>query len=197
MEVYLELNRRFGTGYQIRVLHGPVDKTYDLEPYTLYDAGQCADIAVTEFNKMFGTSFKTHQVMHVTEEGLKANAGRDFASAKMLKDIQSGQFNLSTPGGQDFTRGEVDGEEQCLLTGRGTILTVYFIWVEDKNPKAREGLLRYCQYIASHGYKGGATKALAELDAKDDKDAAVEWIKQSYARYVSDDAALIQFVLAQ
>lgn len=196
MEIYLELNQRFGTGYQIRVIHGPVNKVFDLEPYNLYEAGQCADVAVTEFNKMFGTASKPHQVMHITEEGLKANAGNDLASAKMLKDIQSGQFNLSTPGGQDFTKGEVDGEEQYLLSGRGTILTIYFCWADDKNQKARETLLRYCQYIAAHGYKGGASKALAELISKK-KDAAIEWIRQSYARHVHDDAALIQFVLPQ
>lgn len=194
MQVYLELNQRYGTGYQVRVLAGPVDKLYNEEPLTLYEAGNAAGIAIDGLNRVMGTSYEPHQVIRITEEALQANAGRDLASAKMLKDIQNGTHEYSSPADNDFKKDVIDGEEQFLLSGRGTVLTIYFCWKDDKNKKARESLLRYCQYIASHGYKRGATKALNELGGLD-KDRAAAWIKKTYARHVKDDAALIEYIL--
>lgn len=197
MEIYMELNQRYGRGFQLRVMHGPMDKVYDEEPLTMYEAGAYAGTLLEMLNKELGTSYKPHQVLRVTQEAMEVNSkAGDFAAARMLHDINSGKYELSTPGGCDFKETTIDGEEQILLTGRGVVLISYFSWLDDKLPKAREALRHYCEYIAAHGFKDGATKALAELDSLN-KDAAMEWIRKTYARHVHDDAALIQFVMGQ
>lgn len=66
----------------------------------------------------------------------------------------------------------------------------------NKNGQAREGLRRYCEYICAHGRKGGATKALLDLDGLEHEEA-VAWIKRTYVRHVQDDAALVRYVLGQ
>lgn len=196
MEIYLELNQRLGAGYQIRIVHGPMDKTFDEEPLTLYEAGSYAGMLLEEVNRELHTHYEPHKVLRISNEGLEANAGRDLASAKMLRDIQSGRFQYSTPGGEDFKKTVIDGEEEHLFSGRGTVLVTYFCWLDDKNQLARAALRRYCEYICAHGFKGGVMKALSELDRLD-KDRAVEWIRRTYARHVHDDAALIQYLLPE
>ena len=44
MEIRFELNQRHGRGFQIRLVHGPVNKVYDQEPMNLYQAGAYAII---------------------------------------------------------------------------------------------------------------------------------------------------------
>lgn len=197
MEIYLELNQRHGRGFQLRLVHGPMNKVFDEEPWTMYEAGACAGTLLDMMNKELGTDYKPHQVLRVTGEAVEVNSkAGDFGAARMLQDAKSGRYELSTPAGQDIKKGVVDGEEQVLLSGRGTVLLCYFMWRDDKTPKARETLRRYCEYIAVHGFRGGATKALAELDGLD-KDRAMEWIRRTYARHVRDDAAMIHYVLGQ
>lgn len=194
MEILLDLNRRLGTGYQIRIMHGVLDKTFDEEPLTLYEAGAYAGTLLEEVNEAFGTKYKPYQVVHTTLEGLEANAKRDLASARMLQDIKSEKYAYCTPAKEDFRKTIINGKEDYLLSGRGVVLTTYFCWTDDKNEKARSALLRYCQYIATRGFKGGATKAMQALGGLD-KDRAVDWIRQTYARYVDDDATLIAFLM--
>lgn len=195
MEIYLELNRRYGRGFQLRVVHGPMSKVYDKKPWTMYEVGAAAGMLLEILNKELGTSYQIHQVLQVTQEALEINSkDGDFAAWRMLHDINSGKYELSTPAATDCRKVVIDGKEEIAFTGRGTVLVTYFCWVDDQLPKAREALRRYCEYIAVHGFKGGAAKALAELEALD-KDHAVEWIKRTYARYVHDDGALIQFVM--
>lgn len=88
----------------------------------------------------------------------------------------------------------IDGKEEVVLTGCGVMLLTYFSWTDDKIPKAYESLKRYCQYLASHGYGGGTTKILTELERKN-KDEGADWIKSSYDNFVKDDYSLINYVL--
>lgn len=198
MEIFMELNQRYGRGFQLRVVHGPMDKTYDAEPWTMYEAGAAAGTLLEILNKSLGTRYQPHQVLRVTQEAMEVNSkAGDFAAARMLHDIKSNKFELSTPAGSDYVKTEIDGKEEIAFTGRGVILLSYFSWLDDKLPKAREAMQHYCEYIAAHGFKGGAAKALAEWDRCPNKDAAVEWIRKTYARHVRDDATLIQFVMGQ
>lgn len=195
MEIYMELNQRFGRGFQLRVLHGPMDKVYDTEPWTMSEAGAHAGLLLEMINKELGTKYQPHQVLRVTNEAMEVNAKYgDFSSARMLQDIQSKKFELSTPFTQDFRKDVIDGEEQILLTGRGVVIFSCFTWKKENNQKAKEAMRRYCEYIAVHGFKGGAKKALAEVERLEDA-AAVEWIRKTYARHVHDDKGLIQYVM--
>lgn len=88
----------------------------------------------------------------------------------------------------------LNGKPEMMLSARGVMLFHLVSWKEDGNEKAHNGLRRYCEYITMHGYPGGASAALAELDNMG-KDQGAAWIKRTIARYVQDSSALIQYVM--
>ena len=196
MEIRFELNQRHERGFQLRLVHGPVNKVYDQEPMNLYQAGAYATTLLEMVNKELGTDYKPQQVFRVPGEALEANARTDFAAARMLQDIKSGTFDLSVPAGPDMKEMMVDGKKELMLSGRGVVLFYYSAWKDDGNIKAFDGLRRYCEYIAAHGYRGGAAKALSELKHTG-KDEAAAWIRRTYARHVHDDESLMQYVIVQ
>ncbi len=196
MEIRFEFNQRHRRGFQLRLVRGPVNKVYDEEPMNLYQAGAYATTLLEMVNKELGTDYKPEQVFRVPGEALEANAGTDFAAARMLQDIKSGTFDLSVPAGPDMKEMMVDGKKELMLSGRGVVLFYYSAWKEDGNGKALDGLRRYCEYIAAHGCRGGAAKALSELKRMG-KDDAAAWIRRTYARHVQDDESLMQYVIVQ
>lgn len=196
MEIRFEFNQRHGRGFQLRLVHGPVDKVYDEEPMNLYQAGAYATTLLEMVNKELGADYKPQQVFRIPGEALEANAGTDFAAARMLQDIKSGAFDLSVPAGPDVKEMMVDGKKELMLSGRGVVLFYYSAWKEDGNGKALDGLRRYCEYIAAHGCRGGAAKALSELKRMG-KDDAAAWVRRTYARHVQDDDSLMQYVIVQ
>lgn len=88
----------------------------------------------------------------------------------------------------------LDGKPEVMLSARGVMLFHLSSWIKDENEKAHNGLRRYCEYITMHGYPGGAGKALAELDELGKGEDAA-WIKRTFASYVQDEAALIQYMM--
>lgn len=88
----------------------------------------------------------------------------------------------------------IDGKPEVMLSARGVVLFHLSSWKVDGNEKAHDGLRRYCEYITMHGYPGGASKALAALDGMD-KPQGTSWVKQTFARYVQNEAALIQYMM--
>lgn len=197
MEIFMELNQRFGRGFQLHVMHGPVDMTYDSEPWSMYDAGACVGTLLEELNKEFNTGYQPHQVLRVTQEALEVNAKNgDFAAARMLRDIKTKRYELSTPAKCDACETVVDGKDEILFSARGVVLVSYFSWKDDQLPKAHKAMRNYCEYICARGYHGGASKALRKWEGMD-KDAAVEWVRKTYARHVHDDADMIQYVMGR
>lgn len=194
MEIRMELNERHGHGFQIRLVRGPVNKVYDNEPLNLYEAGAYANTLLEMVNKELGTAYTLNQVVKVPEDALTANASTDFGAARMLQDIRSKTFALSTPAQQDMKMMEVDGQEEAMLSARGVVLFYLSAWKLDGNEKAHDGLRGYCEYIAAHGCKGGASKLLEELDGLDKGEDAA-WIRRTFAQYVQDQTALMQYVL--
>ena len=94
----------------------------------------------------------------------------------------------------DVAEMEVGGKMEAMLSARGVVLLCLSAWRLDKTPKALYSLRRYCEYISAHGYRGGAAKALAELESLDDGQAKA-WIRRTYARYVSDQLAMVNYVM--
>lgn len=88
----------------------------------------------------------------------------------------------------------LDGKLETMLSARGVVLFHLSAWKVDGNEKAHNGLRRYCEYITMHGYPGGAGMALAELDRLGEGEDAA-WIKRTFARYVQDERALIQYMM--
>lgn len=198
MEIRLETNQRYGRGFQLRMIHGPFDRTFDDQPWTLYEAGAAAEGLLDAVNQEMGTAYKLTQVCAIPEDALTTNANTDFAAARMLQDIRSKRYDLSVPAGEDYKTMEIDGEEEILLTARGVVLTFYAAWKDDGNQKAHDGLRRYCEYLASHGYRGGASKALSELESLATEEEVVEWIRRTYARYVPDSGSgLMEYLLGR
>lgn len=136
MEIRFELRR----GFQIRLVHGPVNKVYDQEPMNLYQAGACANKLLDELNRELGTSYTPQQVFRVPGEALEANARTDFAAARMLQDIKSGAFDLSIPAGPDVKEMMVDGKKELMFSGRGVVLFYHSVWKDNQNEKALDGL---------------------------------------------------------
>lgn len=89
----------------------------------------------------------------------------------------------------------INGKPELALSARGVVLFYLDAWREESNQKAHDGLRLYCEYITLHGYQGGASKALKELDGMD-KDAATAWIKRTFAQYVQDQNALMEYILS-
>lgn len=194
MEILLELNQKYGTGYQVHLLHGPVDSVMDVEPFTLYDAAQGAQIAVDEINKAMQTDYKLWECMKITDEALQANKSRDFASAQLFQDIKTGRHKLTQPKPTyDIMKRDVDGEEEILFTGRGVVLFCFLTWVDEKNAKSKLFLQRYCNLIAMRGYGKGASEILAEVLAMG-KDEGVDWVRDTYDKYIHDDMEAMQIM---
>jgi len=100
-------------------------------------------------------------------------------------------FDLKGAEEMDYKEADIAGKPETVLSGRGVVLFCYSAWVNDHMPKARDALVRYCQYIAFHGFKGGASKALTELDSRQDGAA---WIRQTYDRYIQNPAAMVDYL---
>ena len=88
----------------------------------------------------------------------------------------------------------VDGKKKLVLCPLGVLAVFFNGWREHGNQQLHNGLRRYCEYICMHGYRGGATKALAELDSLD-MDRAVSWMGRTYSCYVKDGHAMLGYVL--
>jgi len=88
----------------------------------------------------------------------------------------------------------LDGKPELMLSARGVVLFYLSAWKLDGNEKAHVGIRRYCEYITLHGCRGGAEKALTELDGMD-RDEAIAWVKQTFTRYVQDQTALMKYML--
>lgn len=88
----------------------------------------------------------------------------------------------------------LDGEPEVMLSARGVVLFHLSAWKVDGNEKAHDGLRRYCEYITMHGYRRGASEALAALDGMD-KPQGIAWVKRTFGRYVQDERTLIQYMM--
>ena len=94
----------------------------------------------------------------------------------------------------DVTEMVVDGNLETMLSARGLVLFHLSAWKVDGNEKAHNGLRRYCEYITMHGYQGGASAAMETLDNMD-KEHGIAWIKRTFAEYVRNQSALIQYMM--
>lgn len=101
------------------------------------------------------------------------------------------RFPADTPDVQEMI---FDGKSEVMLSARGMVLFHLSAWKVDGNEKAHNGLRRYCEYITMHGYQGGASAAIAALDGMD-KPQGIAWVKRTFARYVQDQRALIQYMM--
>ena len=96
--------------------------------------------------------------------------------------------------GPDIQEMMLNGKQEMMLSARGVLLFCLSAWKLDGNEKAHDALRRYCQYISAHGYRGGASKALMELDSLGKGEDAA-WIKHTFARFVTDQSVLMEQVL--
>ena len=93
--------------------------------------------------------------------------------------------------GPDIKEMMLDGKPEMMLSARGVLLFYLSAWKLDSNEKAHEAVRRYCEYIAAHGCKGGASQLLAELDSLDRGEEGA-WSRRTVAQYVPDHTALLQ-----
>ena len=94
----------------------------------------------------------------------------------------------------DYTTKIIDGKEEIILTPRGVILMVFYSWHDDKMPKGKLALQKYCEYLALRRYGKSSKEIFRELKSMD-KDNGAEWIKATYGMYVSNDADVVNYVM--
>jgi len=194
---YIEHNQKYGHGYQGRlVMDGVIDSVVDDEPFTLDEVYSGMVSAIEEINKARGYNYDPYTVIRITGAAVKANKKHDFASARIARDMQEGKGELVVPlpDKPDICYTEVDGQQEAVLSGRGVILMIYNAMCDmPKNPFAVHAMLRYCNYLTLHGY-GKPTHVIFSDIMKKDKESARNWITATYARYVSSEADLINYV---
>lgn len=89
---------------------------------------------------------------------------------------------------------EYNGE--TLVSPTGVILMALHGWRVDRKQECWEALERYCQYLAVHSYGQGSKAIWRALEAMPDKQAR-EWAESTFARYVSDPIAAVEYVLGE
>ncbi len=190
MELTLELNKKFGYGYQGRLRHGPMESVLDDQPYTLYEAGSGLAGALEEINKARGTNYQIHEVLRITDEALQVNKNHDLASAKLLKELRAGDYSNIAPRRQESvprtTKKLVDGEEEHMLNMPALVCVTIAAWVKDKLPKPKEFLNEFCKLLAARKYGGSAAAIFAEVEKLHEGNTA-RWVEGVFNQCVNDD----------
>lgn len=102
--------------------------------------------------------------------------------------------NFSKIDKSDVRTMEIGGKPEVMLNARGVLQLAYFGWADERLPKGEEAMRRYCQYISMRGYPGGASNALKRWKSVDVRDG-VDWLKSTFARYVTNEADAMQYVM--
>lgn len=172
MQIRIELNRRFGYGFQIRITEGTTCEVYDDEPLTMLEAMQTMD-------EVMGREPNKVTVHPVDPQG--APSGPEVVVFQSKPDVREAA---------------AASKKEPVVSARGVILTAWAAWKKSGSEQSRDVMRRYCEYISTHGYRGGASRAMAELEAMSLNHGA-EWIKQTFARCVRDGVALMRCVMPE
>jgi len=95
----------------------------------------------------------------------------------------------------EWTKGQVGGEDEILLTASGVLILSYLAWKKDGLPKGREAMQRFCSYIAEQGYKGTADNIYDDL-MRIDTDRAVQWLRITCREWILDEAEIFNISFA-
>ena len=169
MDVQIEPNQRFGYGFQIRAIDGPASEVYDDEPLTMLEA------------------------METLDEVMDGPPSRVTVRPIGSHGTPSGPGEAVFPHEPDVREAATDGEYHAV-SARDVILLAWAAWKKDGSEQSKDVVLRYCEYISTHGYQGGTAKAIAALEAMSFNHGA-KWIKRTFARCVRDGVALMRYVL--
>ena len=197
---YLELNQRYGKGYQGRiVMEGVLESVIDDEPFTLDEAyGGCV-CAIEQINEECGYNYIPHEVIQITKDAIDANKKTDFTTAKIAQDIKKGHGELAVPISvkPDIQHMTIDGKQEDMVSALGSVILTYAtIHEEPKNTKAKAVMMKYCQYLAMHRYGNSAKNIFKEI-VKKDKECAINWIRATFDKYINDQMDLIQCMFGQ
>ena len=89
-----------------------------------------------------------------------------------------------------FTEGDDLTEESKLISACGILKLSYIMMVDGKNLKASRYMDEYYRLLATRKY-GKTAAAIKQEVRKMGKDKAIEWLEQTYKKYVYDDMDLI------
>lgn len=201
MRIYLEANERKGEGYRLRAVIGPTDgaageerdRVLDDRPYTLYEAIAAAGKILDRVNTALGNEYRLYEVLIATTDAIERNAGRDIASARICRDIQDGTRRVVDIPAQP-TSDLLPFDSVDLFAGVEGIELIYSLWMMGQDEDAENAMRRYCEYIAMHGFHGGASGGMAWLKSAEE-DTALDWIEDTFDRYVKDPEAMASYVL--
>lgn len=172
MDIRIEPNRRFGYGFQVRFMDGPMCEVYDDEPLTMLEAMESLD-------EVMGREPSKVTVHPVDAQG-----------------VQNGPEMVVFQPGQDVQEAVADSEKRPVVSAQGVVMLAWAAWKKDGSEKSKDVMRRYCEYISAHGYRGRPSEAMVELEAMSFNHGA-KWIKRTFAKCVRDDVALIRCVLPE
>lgn len=96
--------------------------------------------------------------------------------------------------GPDVQEMILDGKPEMMLSARGVLLLALAGWKEESLEASKDAVCRYCEYVCLHGFPGGANAAMTALKGMSTDDAE-GWLKRTFAQFVTDQNALMGYVL--
>lgn len=192
----------------MRRRHGGTIFSFPVEPENPF-----SEYAVTVFT---GEGYKTfpnslniqnaaggiHQILEgFKKSGIDADYGRNVRLASYEAQVNAPDVTMRRLKKENvFSRtlnesadvSPIDGGEYAV-SARGLIKFSYLSMVEDKLPKAIEFMDKYYQLLAMRKY-GMTAAAIKQEVRRMNKDEAVQWIEQTYSKYVRDDMEVMNIM---
>ena len=201
-EMFLERNKRFGVGYQVRIVtkelfedgtSGDVlkDEVLDEAPYTMSEAKEEAQKYLERVNEEYGLAIRLDQVLCPMMDAVEANRLRDVESARYYRDTLIGLYSE----GRELPdiRPDLIDRNPMDLTPAEVVVWYYLGWKELGDEGDEAAVMRFCEYLAMKGYGGGAKDIMRELSSLP-VDAGIEWIRTRYAAHIDDDENMLDYV---
>ena len=113
---------------------------------------------------------------------------------KALLDAAGKSALLDAAGKSETRKMVIDGKTEDMISSYGVIYAAYHGWKRYKIPGCERAVKRFCQYISLHGCTGGATGLFNALNDMTDDDA-IQWLKESIDKYVTDKVAMVKYSL--
>ena len=176
MKAYIEVNQKFGEGYQIRLvaneedgLEADFEQVWDVRPYELFGAVRRAKKMVEVLDRRLGTTHDLRDVVEIDRDAVMENAKRDITSARAYNTMQDRELAF---------------EAELFESVEKQVIYFYQMMRDDDD--ALRAVIRFCGYLADHGYHYSQEHTFAELSQLP-QDRAEEWISDRFAKYVKNE----------
>jgi hypothetical protein len=171
-------------------------------PFSAYSVVMYADKKYFSYPDATDISMAAAGVLIILEELKKIGQDADYKRNVRLISHQAQmdapstvmhrlkKENVSKPIYKEEDVSEGSEETGQLISARGVLKFSYLAMVDDKLPKAAEFLDEYYKLLAMRKY-GKTAAAIKQEVRKMGKDQAIDWIEQTYKKYIHDDMEIM------